>query len=79
MKEENEMNKMFNNIYVGGNWTPTSANFSDFNPADDALWAQVPDGNSLDARAAIELRSPPSPAAGPVARSSESAPAPLLP
>ena len=48
------MNKMFNNIYVGGNWSSTKSTFSDFNPADDSLWAEVPDGTRQDARAAIE-------------------------
>ncbi|MBL6865134.1 MAG: aldehyde dehydrogenase family protein [Rhodospirillales bacterium] len=48
------MNKIFNNIYVGGNWSATSKNFSDFNPSDDTLWAQVADGNRRDTRDAIE-------------------------
>lgn len=48
------MNKMYNNIYVGGDWSSTSSHFSDFNPADGSLWAQVPDGNRQNARAAIE-------------------------
>lgn len=47
------MNKIFNNIYVGGNWSSTSKNFSDFNPSDDTLWAQVADGNRNDVRDAI--------------------------
>ena len=48
------MNKVFNQIYVGGNWSSTRENFADHNPADGSVWAMVPNGDRQDARAAID-------------------------
>ena len=47
------MNKMFDGMYVGGRWSSTGQNFSDFNPSDGSVWAEVPDGGRMEARAAI--------------------------
>ena len=46
--------RTFQDIYVGGRWLPTGAHFADHNPADDSVWAEVPDANRREARAAIE-------------------------
>lgn len=48
------MNKMFDRIYVGGNWSSTSQVFSDLNPADGSVWAQIPDSGVEETRAAID-------------------------
>ena len=48
------MNKVFNKIYVGGDWSTTRENFADHNPADGSVWATVPNGDRQDARAAID-------------------------
>jgi len=48
------MNKMFNDVYVGGNWSSTADHFPDFNPADDSVWAYVPDGDRQVAKKAID-------------------------
>ena len=48
------MNKVFNQIYVGGDWSSTRENFADHNPADGSVWAMVPNGDRQDARAAID-------------------------
>ena len=48
------MNKMFDRIYVGGNWSSTASMFSDFNPADGSVWAQIPDCGVQETRAAID-------------------------
>ncbi|MDG2032767.1 MAG: aldehyde dehydrogenase family protein [Rhodospirillales bacterium] len=48
------MNKMFNDVYVGGTWSSTADQFPDFNPADDSIWAYVPDGDRQVVRKAIE-------------------------
>ena len=47
------MNKMFDRIYVGGNWSSTPRMFSDLNPADGSVWAQIPDSGIQETRAAI--------------------------
>ena len=48
------MNKMFNGIYVDGRWSSTGRTFTDINPSDSTVWAEIPDGGRLEARAAIE-------------------------
>ncbi len=40
--------------YSGGQWRETSSTFSDFNPADDTLWATVADAGSNETRTAIQ-------------------------
>ena len=55
--DKNEVGKMarvFEGMYMGGSWTGTSRTFSDFNPSDGSVWAEVPDGGRAEARAAIE-------------------------
>ena len=47
------MNKMFDGIYVGGRWSTTGRTFSDLNPSDSSVWAEIPDGGRLETRAAI--------------------------
>lgn len=39
---------------IGGGWVSTPKTFSDLNPSDHSVWAEVPDGGRRDARAAIE-------------------------
>lgn len=41
-------------MYIAGRWSPAPSTFADTNPSDDRVWAQVPDGGRLEARAAIE-------------------------
>ena len=48
------MNKMFSDVYVGGNWSSTTDHFPDFNPADDSIWAYVPDGDRQITKKAID-------------------------
>ncbi len=48
------MAKVLEGMYVGGSWRATANRFDDRNPADDSLWAQVPDAARAEARAAIE-------------------------
>lgn len=47
------MNKMFKNIYIGGDWSSTHETFPDYNPADGSVWALVPNGNRQDVSTAI--------------------------
>ena len=53
-KALNGSKRTFPGLHVGGRWTTTEAHFADHNPADDSVWAEVPDGTRRDARAAIE-------------------------
>ena len=48
------MNKVFNDMYVGGRWWPVEASFSDTNPSDGSLWARVPDVGVKEVQNAIE-------------------------
>ncbi len=48
------MNKIYNNMYVGGRWWPVEKTFSDINPADDSEWARVPDVGVAEVRNAID-------------------------
>ena len=48
------MKKAFNDIYVGGRWWPIDQSFDDINPADDKVWAKVPDAGVADVRRAID-------------------------
>ncbi len=48
------MRRDFNDIYVGGRWWPVEARFDDINPADDKVWARVPDSGVADVHRAIE-------------------------
>lgn len=41
-------------MYIGGAWVPASRTFDDLNPADDSLYARIPDGGSEDVRRAVE-------------------------
>jgi aldehyde dehydrogenase (NAD+) len=48
------MKQVFNEMYVGGRWWPIDDSFEDINPADDKLWAKVPDVGLEEVRSAIE-------------------------
>ena len=48
------MNKIYNNMYVGGRWWPVEKTFSDINPSDDSEWARVPDVGVVEVRNAID-------------------------
>ena len=48
------MNKIYNNMYVGGRWWPVEKTFSDINPSDDSEWARVPDVGVAEVRNAID-------------------------
>ena len=48
------MTRQFKGLYIGGRWVHPGREFDDRNPADDSVWARVPDGSVTDARAAIE-------------------------
>lgn len=41
-------------MYVGGAWVPSERSFEDFNPSDGSIYAHVPDGGRVEARAAIQ-------------------------
>jgi len=53
-KPLNQGKQRFAGVYVGGRWTATERYFADVNPADDSVWAEVPDGGRREVRAAIE-------------------------
>jgi len=40
-------------MYIGGIWTPAARTFDDLNPADNSLYARIPDGSRADMQAAI--------------------------
>jgi acyl-CoA reductase-like NAD-dependent aldehyde dehydrogenase len=46
--------RVFEGMYIGGGWSATAKTFKDLNPADGSVWAEVPDSNRTEARAAIE-------------------------
>jgi aldehyde dehydrogenase (NAD+) len=46
--------RAFKTLSIGGRPVSTARTFSDLNPADNSVWAEVPDGSRQDARAAIE-------------------------
>lgn len=48
------MARVFEGMYIGGGWSATAKTFKDLNPADGSVWAEVPDSNRAEARAAIE-------------------------
>ncbi len=48
------MARTFDGMYVGGSWAATTRTFSDYNPSDGSVWAEVPDAGRLEARAAID-------------------------
>ena len=48
------MARQFDGMYIGGRSVATGRTFSDINPADDSLWATVPDGGRAEAAAAID-------------------------
>lgn len=48
------MARAFKTLSIGGRPVSTARTFSDLNPADNSVWAEVPDGSRQDARAAIE-------------------------
>ncbi|HIC60174.1 MAG TPA: aldehyde dehydrogenase family protein [Rhodospirillales bacterium] len=48
------MNKIYNNMYVGGRWWPVEKTFLDINPSDDSEWARVPDVGVAEVRNAID-------------------------
>lgn len=41
-------------LYIGGQWVQTARHFDDVNPSDGSVYAQIPDGGRMDARAAID-------------------------
>ena len=41
-------------MYIGGDWVPAARSFEDLNPADNTLYARIPDGSREDTRRAIE-------------------------
>ncbi len=48
------MAKMLEGMYIGGGWTRAAKTFSDHNPSDGSVWAEVPDAGVEETRAAIE-------------------------
>ncbi|NQV56068.1 MAG: aldehyde dehydrogenase family protein [Rhodospirillales bacterium] len=47
------MNKVFEGMYVGGQWSSTGKTFPDINPSDGSVWGDAPDGGRMEARNAI--------------------------
>lgn len=41
-------------MYIGGEWVPAARTFEDLNPADNTLYARIPDGSRADAVRAID-------------------------
>jgi len=41
-------------MYIGGRWVPGCGTFSDINPCDGSIWAEVPDGGRAEAARAIQ-------------------------
>lgn len=48
------MARVFDRLYVGGAWTSAAKSFSDLNPTDNSVWAEVVDAGRREARIAIE-------------------------
>jgi vanillin dehydrogenase len=48
------MARVFDGMYIGGTRTSTGKTFSDINPSDGSVWAEVPDGGRQQVRDAIE-------------------------
>lgn len=48
------MVKVFDSMYIGGAWISSGKTFSDLNPSDGSIWAEVADGGHQQARDAIE-------------------------
>lgn len=48
------MAKVFKGMYIGGAWTSCDKTFSDINPSDGSIWAEVPDGGRQQVRDAIK-------------------------
>jgi len=48
------MARVFKGMAIGGGWVSAAQTFSDYNPADSSVWAEVPDGGRKEAQAAIE-------------------------
>ncbi len=48
------MARRFDGIPIGGKWVKAAQSFADLNPADDSVWAEIPDGGLAEARGAIE-------------------------
>lgn len=49
------MARLMDNLYVGGNWTPTAGRFDDYNPADGSIWAEVADADAATVANAIQV------------------------
>ena len=47
------MTKGFEGMYIGGQWLSNGKTFSDLNPSDDSVWAEIPDGGRHEAYLAI--------------------------
>ena len=41
-------------LFIGGNWVPAARTFTDLNPSDNSLYAEIPDANRSDMTRAIE-------------------------
>lgn len=48
------MARVFDGIRIGGKTVATGARFADHNPADNSVWAEIPDAGVAHAKAAIE-------------------------
>jgi len=48
------MARVMEGMYIGGGWSAAQRSFKDINPADDSVWAEVPDAGVEDVRRAIE-------------------------
>ena len=48
------MESSIRDLSTGKGWVSAQSTFSDLNPADNSVWAEVPDGGRPEARAAIE-------------------------
>ncbi len=48
------MAKIMEGMYIAGGWTSAARTFPDYNPSDGSKWADIPDADASDARAAIE-------------------------
>lgn len=48
------MARVMEGMYIGGGWSAAQRSFKDYNPADDTVWAEVPDAGVDDVRRAIE-------------------------
>ncbi|MCG6858501.1 MAG: aldehyde dehydrogenase family protein [Salaquimonas sp.] len=48
------MAKIMEGMYIAGGWTNAARTFPDYNPSDGSKWADIPDADVNDTRAAIE-------------------------